>query len=129
MRHLHHRGPRATRLVVVALLQCGCGAGWQASPITPGPLPPRQQAQVWTGGRAQQWHAIVVTAESVSGVPFTQPPGCDSCRVAVARGAVDSIRLGNPSAGLWKSVALGGAITLAAGLVLCRLESSCQLGD
>jgi hypothetical protein len=124
-----HRGVRGARLVALALLQCGCGAGWQASRIAPGPLPPRQQAQVWTGDRAEQWHAVVVTADLVSGVPFTQSPACDSCRVAVSRSAVDSIRLGNPSAGLWKSVALGGAITLATGLVLCRLESSCQLGD
>lgn len=123
-----------SRLVLVALGlsilgTAGCGAGWRTKPLAPGPLPPRQQAQVWTGGHAQRWHGLVVATDSISGVPFTRSPGCDSCRVAVPRGSVDSVRLGNPTAGFWKSVALGTGITVAAALVICRFESSCQLGD
>jgi hypothetical protein len=76
-----------------------------------------------------RWHALVIGADSISGVAFTRSPGCDSCRVAVPREAVDSIRLGNPTAGFWKSVALGMGITFAAVIVMCRVDDSCQLGD
>ena len=117
------------KLLVLALLHAGCGAGWRTTPLTPGPLPPRQQAQVWTGWHVLRWQGLVVASDSISGVPFTRSPACDSCRVAIPRGSVDSVRLGNPTAGFWKSVALGTGITLAAALVICRLEPSCQLGD
>ena len=115
--------------VALALLLTGCGAGWRTTPLATGPLPRRQQAQVWTEGRALQWHAIVVATDSISGVPYTRPPGCDSCRVAVPRESVDSVRLGNPTAGLWKSMGLGMGITVAAAVVMCRIERSCQLSD
>ena len=115
--------------LALALLQTGCGAGWRTTPLATGPLPRRQQAQVWTEGRPLRWHALVVAADSISGVPFIRPPGCDSCRVAVPRGSVDSVRLGNPTAGFWKGVGLGMGITLAAVVVICRADGSCQLGD
>ena len=35
-----------------------------------------------------------------------QPITCDSCRQQFARSQVDSIRLGNPVLGFWKTVAL-----------------------
>jgi hypothetical protein len=123
------REPLRPGLLLLTLVQSGCGAGWHNQQVGPPGLAPRQQAQVWSGGKPRQWHGIRVTADSVSGVLYTQPPECDSCRVALARNAVDSIRLGNPSAGLWKSLALGGAITLGAALLICRFESSCTLSD
>jgi hypothetical protein len=111
-------------------MHAGCGAGWRTKPLAAGPLPPRQQAEVWTEGRALRWHGLVVAADSISGVPYTRSPGCDSCRVALPRASVDSVRLGNPTAGFWKSVGLGMGITLAVALVSCRFfERSCQLGD
>jgi hypothetical protein len=116
-------------LTALMLLQAGCGAGWRTTQLEPRRLPSRQQAQIWSGGKARQWHGILVSTDSVSGVPYTLSPECDSCRVGLARSAVDSIRLGNPSAGLWKSLALGGAITLGAALLICRLQTSCTLSD
>jgi hypothetical protein len=115
--------------VALALFLTGCGAGWRTTPLATGPLPRRQQAQVWTGGRALQWHALVVAADSISGVPYTRPPGCDSCRVAVPRGSVDSVRLGNPTAGFWKSVGLVMGISFGAALAICGFEPSCQLSN
>jgi hypothetical protein len=120
---------RGSVSLAVAFVQTGCGAGWRSTTLTSGPLPPRQQAQVWTEGRALRWHAIQVATDSISGVPFTRSPGCDSCRVAVPRASVDSVRFGNPTAGFWKSVGLGMGITAVAALVICRFERSCQLGE
>jgi hypothetical protein len=120
---------RSSGVLAVVLLQTACGAGWHTTTLATGALPQRQQAQVWTDGRALQWHALVVATDSISGVPFARPPACDSCRVAVPRGTVDSVRLGNPAAGFWKSVGLGMGVSVAAALVICRLERSCQLGD
>jgi hypothetical protein len=35
-----------------------------------------------------------------------QATTCDSCRLALPRAAVDSVRLGDPVEGFWKTVAL-----------------------
>ena len=53
-----------------------------------------------------QWHALRITADSVTGIPFIRPITCDSCRRSVPRSEVDSIRFGNPVAGFWKTLAL-----------------------
>ena len=37
----------------------------------------------------------MVRGDSLTGVPFTRPPSCDSCRVAIPLTSVDSVRLGN----------------------------------
>jgi hypothetical protein len=71
----------------------------------------------------------VIADDSISGVPFTSSPSCDSCRVAVPRAMVDSVRLGNPTAGFWKSVGLGVGVTFAAAILICRFERECQLGE
>jgi hypothetical protein len=99
----------------VTALLVGCSPGWHR--VTPSPsetLKTRQQFQVWTHGEAYQWHGLRVTSDSVSGVPFTKPPMCDSCRVHLARAEVDSVRAGDPVGGLWGG---GLLIGLALGLV------------
>lgn len=107
-----------TLAVAFVLLTQSCGAGWRrASEIDR--LAPRQQVQVWHQGRALRWHALRVGADSVSGIPYFQPISCDSCRLAVPRAAVDSIRLGHPVAGFWKTVALVAGISVGAGIVYC----------
>ncbi len=91
----------------LAVLSASCGAGWhQLKQLEAGALAPRQQIQVWSGGTARRWHAVRVGPDSITGIPFAQPTTCDTCRIAVPRAAVDSIRLGDPVEALWKSVAL-----------------------
>jgi hypothetical protein len=121
---------RAAGLLILTLLQSACGAGWhRPEPLPSGALPPRQQVQVWQGGRARQWHAVRLGSDSISGVPFIASPDCDSCRVSVPRAAVDSVRLGSPTNGLWGSVALGlGAVALLA-VVACAKARSCNFTD
>jgi hypothetical protein len=93
-------------LVGAAVGLASCGAGWHRAELTPGPLPSRQQVEVWHTGTVERWHGVVLTGDSVSGVPYLRSIGCDSCRVTRSRAEVDSMRLGNPVAGFWKTVGL-----------------------
>jgi hypothetical protein len=121
---------RALALCWFALAQAGCGAGWRRrAELTAGTVPRGQQVEVWHGGQAERLHAVIVTGDSVSGVPFLRPRGCDSCRVAFPRAGVDSLRLGHPERGFWKSVAVALGTLAVVGLVACGLERTCQLGD
>lgn len=110
--------PRARRLTgrpLLALLLTGCGAGWRSlPPLAPSELPPDQQVQVWSRGSARQWHGVMVTAETISGIPFVRPLSCDSCRLAIPRAEVDSLRAGSPPSGFWKTAGLLVAGTLVA---------------
>ena len=115
-------------LIGLALPQAGCGAGWRRiDPQAPAALPKRQQVQVWQAGRVIRLHAVEMAADSLTGVPYLRPPDCDSCRVALGRQKIDSIRSGNPSAGFWKTVGLSLAGVAVAALVICGASSSCIL--
>ena len=91
----------ARRRVVLALLGlslAGCGAGWQRVEVVPSQaVPPRQIVQVWHDGVGEQWHGVVVTADSISGIAFIKRLDCDSCRHALFRAEVDSLRFGDPA--------------------------------
>jgi len=102
-------------VTALAVVCAACGAGWhRPAHLEPGPLAPRQQVEVWSGGSVQRWHAVQVGPDSMSGIPFVRPTTCDICRIALSRAAVDSIRVGDPVGGFWKTVALVlGAFTLA----------------
>ncbi len=105
---------------VLGLGTLGCGAGWHQPPqLAPGPLPPRQQVQVWVDGRADRWHGVVVGRDSMSGIPFVRSLTCDTCRRAVPLASVDSVRVGKPVAGFWKTLGLVVGIQLAAFAVIC----------
>jgi len=102
-------------------LLASCGAGWRrAATVSPGEWRPRQQVQVWSGTRSYQWHALVVTADSVTGIPFHQSVDCARCRAGLPRSAVDSVREGRPVAGFWKTFGLviGAGVAILA--VCCR---------
>jgi hypothetical protein len=104
----------------LALTTAACGAGWRQLPaLSPGPWPSRQQAQVWVGAQAQRWHGVVVERDSISGIPFIQQLDCQHCRRAVPLAAVDSVRVGQPVAGFWKTMGLVVGIPAALLAVLC----------
>ena len=98
------RAASSLAAVATVLLQA-CGAGWHRTTVLT-PESPRQQVEVWQGNASLQWHAVRVTDSTVSGIPYLKPIECDSCRHTVPRSSVDSIRLGNPTLGFWKSVAV-----------------------
>ncbi len=120
-RPVHRLARRHLPLLLLWFPGTGCGVGWQAQPIPlPAPLPSRQQAQVWRSGAMTRLHGIVLTGDSLSGIPYLQPLSCDSCRVVVPLRGVDSLRTGDPVGSLWAVVALFVATLL---LVACASES------
>jgi len=105
--------------VVLLFLASACGAGWHREELSPERrLPLRQQIQLWVGDETRVLHAVIVDADSVSGVPFHQPPDCDTCRVVVARSAVDSMRLGDQERGALRSMGFGYVALGVAAVVL-----------
>jgi len=113
-----------------AVLAAACGAGWhRPAQLEPGELSPRQQVEVWSGGTVRRWHAVQVGSDSISGVPFMRPTDCDSCRIAVPRAAVDSIRLGHPEGALFKTIGLVFGIPAMVYLILCVAHGNgCAMG-
>ena len=105
--------------VVLLFLTSACGAGWRREELTPERrLAVRQQVQLWLGGESRVLHAVVIGSDSVSGIPFNQPPDCDSCRVVLPTSAVDSLRLGNQERGALRSIGFGYVALAAAAVVL-----------
>lgn len=87
---------------LLLLLTSGCGSGWAAAARCDSRLAnARQQVRVWVDNRSIQLHAIRLTSDSISGIPYLQPITCDSCRVSIPATAVDSIQTGDPTGGLW----------------------------
>jgi hypothetical protein len=135
--HLARTRTTSDRIMMLALSGCtalttGCGAGWRQTPIdSPGSLSPRQQAQVWVhGGAPLRLKEVRWTADSVFGRPYLAELDGDTAKViAIPRSRVDSVRTGNPSAGLWKTTGLVLVGLFVVGIAACALGQSCQLGD
>jgi hypothetical protein len=102
---------------LLSLFLAGCGAGWHRTDVAPGAaLEARDQFLIHHGAATDRWHAVKVSEDSVTGIPWLQPLECDSCQVALPRASVDSIRAGHPVGGFWKGytlVALGPLVALA----------------
>ncbi|HWN18972.1 MAG TPA: hypothetical protein VNO19_08660 [Gemmatimonadales bacterium] len=81
--------------------------------LGPRVLPTRAQVQVWQGERVTLLHAVTLEREALRGVPFTQPPTCDSCGVRVPLAAVDSLRVGSKERGFFRTAGLVLAIGAA----------------
>lgn len=86
----------------------------------PDPIAPADRYEFWSHGTGHQLHAVRVVGDSVIGVPWWNDPSCDSCRVALARADVDSVRTphfdGNAT-GAAASVAIPFFVVPALGLV------------
>jgi hypothetical protein len=87
---------RLANLLSLALLLFGC-SGWHRvdSPQPGTDLPVRRQVRIWQHNHAVIVHSVRVRGDSLSGVPYIKPPSCDSCRIAFALSAIDSIQSGN----------------------------------
>lgn len=109
---------------ILALESMGCSAGWDRRPLDE-PFPVRQQVQVWHRGRVDLFHAVQVDSARVRGIPYHRPVNCDSCVVTIPRAEVDSVRTGDLTNGLFRSVALVLGAILVAGTIYC-LPRDCR---
>lgn len=79
--------------LLAALAVTACTAAPRRVALSPAPVfASRQQVEVWQAGKVLTLHAARVTAEELSGIPHWQPVDCDSCRVSVTLGTIDSLR-------------------------------------
>jgi hypothetical protein len=96
--------------LVLAISSC---AGWHRVALTDElDLGARQKVEVWRGGARHTVHGVTVTRDTLYGVPFTQAPDCTSCRIAIPRAEVDSVRVGDPEAAGGAVLVLGGFLAL-----------------
>ena len=78
------------------LLAVGCSGGrWEPRRIDlPFPFEPSDVVWIWSAGKVEKWHAVVITPDSVSGIPYTMALECDRCRRSMPRAQVDSMKVG-----------------------------------
>jgi hypothetical protein len=113
-------------LVALVFLAVGCSPYWGRRPLDqPTPVKPDDAVLIWSHGGFNTWHAVVVTQDSVSGIPHEMSLTCDSCRLSLPRSQVDSMQLAYLRHHIESKVVLqvGGAVALAilAEIVVCTL--------
>ncbi len=81
-------------LLVFVLLGTGCLYWGRRRVDQPTPIKPSNPVWIWSGGTVEKWHAVVITENSVSGIPYRMPLWCGSCRLSIPRTRVDSMKLG-----------------------------------
>jgi len=81
--------------LVCTVIVAGCSTtsvGWrridQATPIKSDEL-----VWIWRPAESNKWHGVIVTPDSVSGIPYDMPLTCDDCRQRLPRTAVDSMQV------------------------------------
>jgi hypothetical protein len=78
------------------LLAAGCvsNAEWERrTGFQPAPMKPSDPVLIWSSGTVEKWHAVVITADSVSGIPYETSLECDTCRRSIPLGLVDSMKV------------------------------------
>lgn len=97
-------------LALLCLAACSSYQGSRPIEAVPQQPEPRDRYEIWSQGTGHQLHSLRLTPDSVSGVPWWNDPQCDSCRVAFARSAVDSVR--SPEFDTARTTALAGGVLL-----------------
>ncbi len=79
----------------LVLLMTGCGY-WGRRPIDqPTPVKPHDPVWIWRHDTVSKWHDVVITQDSVSGIPFGTSRDCYArCRRSIPRVQVDSMKQG-----------------------------------
>ena len=87
--------------IPLLLLSTACTSYGSARPVDAIPMPVSEEKrfEVWSGGESWQLHALRVDGDTLRGVRWWHDPNCDSCQVAIAKSAVDSILVPNFDSG------------------------------
>jgi len=82
-------------LLASILLAAGCSKYWGRRRVDqPTPIDPGDPVWIWTKGGVEKWRAVVITQDSVSGIPFETSRKCVVCRRSIPRAQVDSMKHG-----------------------------------
>src|SRR5260370_15520097 len=81
--------------VAFLLLDEGCSTRSRLDGLEP--LNPGDKVWIWSGGQGVQWRQVIMTDDSVTGIPSYSPRHCDDCRRSMPRAQVDSIVVLRPS--------------------------------
>lgn len=84
--------------VTFLLLAAGCyPLHWARKDVMPSHFGRLQQVKIWSCDSVFRWHAVVMTNDSITGVPYYMPANCDRCRLGLEWSSVDSIHIGYPA--------------------------------
>jgi len=111
--------PRRFSRLAFVILAAGCvsNAEWERrTGFQPAPMKPSDPVLIWSNGTVEKWHGVVLTADSVSGIPYETSLQCDSCRRSIPRGQVDSLKY-RTGPGVAKTSLLAAGVVAAAFLV------------
>ena len=98
LRAMHLRfGSRAWGCSCIAfvLLATGCWSSYwgRRSLDQPTPVDSDDPVFIWSSRGVEKWHAVVITQDSVSGIPYETSLKCAICRRSIPKVQVDSMRL------------------------------------
>jgi len=80
--------------LALVLTMTGCGY-WGRRPLDRLTLNPHDPVWIWSHDAVRKWRDVVVTQDSVSGIPFGTPENCyATCRRNIPRAQVDSMKQG-----------------------------------
>ncbi|HET8634242.1 MAG TPA: hypothetical protein VFL88_08855 [Gemmatimonadales bacterium] len=78
--------------VALLVLAVACAPAAARVSLQPGAaVEPEQRLALWQGVQVDTLHGVQVSDSTLSGVPVWQPASCDSCRVVLPLGAIDSV--------------------------------------
>lgn len=104
-------------LPLLLLTLAGCAFGPRRVALPPAEaVPAHRGVEVWRDGKAARLHALTYEVDSIRGRPATAAADCDSCRVAIAIGDIDSLRLARDDRGA--RIATGVPIAALAAVTL-----------
>ena len=84
---------RCYSATALLLLLSACSAALvPVPPPYPSTVPPRTVLRLYCGHAVTELHGVRWTPDSVSGIPYFQPLACNTCRVVLARTAIDSVK-------------------------------------
>jgi len=75
-------------LLASVVLAAGCSNYWGRRPVDqPTPIHSGDPVWIWTKRGVEKWRAVVITQDSVSGIPFETSRKCVVCRRSIPRGS------------------------------------------